>query len=80
MEAILGKKYQIVIPKQVRKKIKPLSPGQKIQVYSTSENTVVLKITDKSWVAENFGRFKQAWNEDPVAEIRKLREEWDETS
>ena len=39
-EVTVGSKYQIVIPKQVRSKMKKLKPGVKASVYSKDEDTM----------------------------------------
>lgn len=75
----VGTKYQIVIPKGVRKEDKDLQPGAKVLVGRTKEGIITVKPIQKSWSDRSYGFMKEAWkNIDPVAEIEKMRNEWDE--
>lgn len=77
-QVTIGTKNQIVIPKEVRKKIKGLKPGQKVSVYPLNENTVAITVQDKSWVERTHGIMKDAWKGiDTTKELEKLRNEWD---
>ena len=74
----IGTKNQIVIPKEVRKKIKGLKPGHKVMVYPLNENTVAIKVEDKNWTERARGIMKDAWRGiDTTKELEKLRNEWD---
>lgn len=78
-EVTVGTKNQIVIPKEVRKKIKGLHPGRKVSVYSLDNETIAIKVSDKSWVERSFGIMKDAWRDiDTTKELEKMRDEWDE--
>lgn len=69
----VGSKYQIVIPKEVRKKNKGIKP--------TGENTITVKPRHKLWSDESYGFMKEAWKDiDPAIETEKMRDEWDERS
>lgn len=75
----VGSKYQIVIPKEVRKKIKGIKPGAKVVIKPTGENTITVKPIHKLWSDESYGFMKEAWKDiDPALEIEKMRDEWDE--
>lgn len=75
----IGTKNQIVLPKEVRKKIKGLKPGKKVMVYPIDKDTVGIKVSDKSWVERSYGIAKDAWKDiDPIKELEKMRKEWDE--
>ena len=75
----IGTKNQIVLPKEVRKKIKGLKPGTKVMVYPIDKDTVGIKVSDKSWVERSAGIAKEAWKDiDPIKELEKMRDEWDE--
>ncbi len=75
----IGTKNQIVIPKEVRKKIKGLKPGRKVMVYPIDDTTVQIKLSDKNWVERTAGIAKDAWKDiDPIKELEKMRDEWDE--
>lgn len=74
----VGTKYQIVIPKEVRKKIKGIKPGAKVVVYPNGKNTVTIKAEEKSWVERTRGIAKDAWKDiDPIKELEKMRDEWE---
>ena len=73
----IGTKNQIVLPKEVRKKVKGIKPGAKVMIYLVDEKTVQVKLEEKNWVDENYGLMKEAWkNIDPIAELEKMRNEW----
>ncbi|HBQ50520.1 hypothetical protein A3B42_00425 [Candidatus Daviesbacteria bacterium RIFCSPLOWO2_01_FULL_38_10] len=75
----VGSRYQIVIPKEIRKKINGLKPGVKVAVQQVKTDTATIKISKKSWSDESYGFMKEAWKDiDPVKEIDKMRDEWDE--
>jgi len=77
VEATVGTKNQIVIPKEIRQQIKGLKPGSKVKIYSLDKNTVAMKLEPSDWVAETYGMMKEAWADiDPIEEVRKMREEW----
>ena len=77
-QVTVGTKYQIVIPKEVRKRIKGIKPGAKVNVYPNGKNTVTIKIEEKSWVERTRGIAKEAWKDiDPIKELEKMRDEWE---
>lgn len=74
----VGSRYQIVIPKEVRKKLKGLRPGSKVGLQISSENTAIIKTEPKSWVERNRGLMKQAWKDiNTTKYLEKLRNEWE---
>ncbi|MBI2595973.1 AbrB/MazE/SpoVT family DNA-binding domain-containing protein [Candidatus Daviesbacteria bacterium] len=76
--ATVGTKYQVVIPKEVRKKIKGLEPGSKLMI-QLNEETITLKPIKQNWSDKNYGAFKRYWKGvDPIAEVEKMKEEWEE--
>lgn len=78
-QVTVGTKYQIVIPKEVRKKIKGLRPGAKVSIYQSSKNTISIDLTPEDWVERNYGLMSEAWKDiDPIAELEKGRNEWEE--
>ena len=78
-QVIIGTKNQIVLPKEIRKKIKGLKPGNKVKVYPLNENTVAIKVDIENWVESSRGIAKEAWkNIDTTAYLDKLRDEWHE--
>lgn len=79
-QVIIGPKYQIVIPKEIRKKVKGIKPGNKVAV-SAKENTITVQVEAKNWVEESYGFMKEAWKGiDPIKELEKMRDEWEERS
>lgn len=78
-QVTVGGKYQVVIPKEVRKKIKGLKPGSKVSVYNIDEEAVAIRMGATSWVERTAGIAREAWrNIDPIAELEKMRDEWEE--
>ena len=74
----VGSKYQIVIPKEVRKKIKGIKPGAKLMVNGVSEGTITIKAEEKSWLERTRGIAKEAWKGiDTTKYLDDLRNEWD---
>lgn len=77
-QVTVGAKYQIVIPREVRKKIKELRPGAKVSVHLVDKDTVTIKTNPKSWVERTRGIAKDAWKDiDPIKELEKMRDEWE---
>lgn len=73
----IGTKNQIVLPKEVRTKIKGLKPGRKVMVYPLNDNTVAIKVEPENWVKSTYGIAKNAWQgSDPIRELEKMRDEW----
>jgi AbrB family looped-hinge helix DNA binding protein len=79
METVtVGSKYQIVIPKNVRKKIKGFRPGTKVSVSVNKDKSIKVKPSTKQ-VDRTYGFMKEAWKDiDPIAELEKMRDEWDQ--
>lgn len=74
----VGSKYQIVIPKEVRRRILGIKPGAKVAVSADKKGSVNVKPSKKSWSDESYGFMKKAWKDiDPVVEIEKMRDEWE---
>ncbi len=73
----VGQKYQIVIPKEVRKKEKTIKPGTKVVVHGNGNGTVTIKTVSQNWLEESYGAMKEAWKDiNPIAELEKMRNEW----
>ncbi|MBL8121686.1 AbrB/MazE/SpoVT family DNA-binding domain-containing protein [Candidatus Saccharibacteria bacterium] len=68
----LSSKYQIVIPKEVRRKLR-LTPGQKIRVTGGENGEAVIRTG--SVVDELRGSMKGAWGSNSDEYLRKLRDE-----
>ncbi|HEX9830381.1 MAG TPA: AbrB/MazE/SpoVT family DNA-binding domain-containing protein [Thermodesulfobacteriota bacterium] len=56
----LSKKYQIVVPKAVREKMK-LRAGEEVHMYSVDENRALLVKQPKDYVAALEGLGKEVW-------------------
>lgn len=75
----IGTKNQIVIPKTIRKKIKAIKPGAKLNLYISQKNAVVMEPVELDWADRYYGIMKGAWKDkDPIAELEKMRDEWDD--
>jgi AbrB family looped-hinge helix DNA binding protein len=73
----IGTKNQIVLPKEIRQKIKGLKPGRKVSIYSLDENTIAIKVSVKNWLESSYGAMKQAWSDiNPIEEIERMRNDW----
>ena len=76
-QVTIGTKNQIVIPKEVRQRIKGLKPGSKVSIYSIDDSTVAIKVTPQDWIKSTYGVMEKAWKDiDPIAELEKMRNEW----
>lgn len=77
-QTTVGTKHQIVIPRDVRKAVRGLEPGNKVVVKRLDENTLLVHTEPASWVERNFGLMKNAWkNTDTTKLVKDLRNEWD---
>ena len=74
----IGTRYQIVIPKEVRKRMKGIRPGSKVSLYTEDETTATIKTQPQDWVKRTLGIAKEAWKDiDTTKYLEKLRSEWD---
>ena len=74
----VGTKYQIVIPKKEREKMKGIKPGSKVKVHAGNDNVLTVRPALKSWAEESYGYMKDAWKDiDPISELEKMRDEWE---
>ena len=79
--AKLSQKYQIVVPKEVRKKMN-LRVGERVSVYSVDENRAMLVRRPKSYADALQGLGKEVWEALGGADkyIREERASWDKKS
>lgn len=80
MEVKVSSKHQVVIPKAARKKLCLPKSGAYMTVKSVTptEITFAKVLPVKSDIMQYAGIAKGAWGKDPVATLRKMRdEEWD---
>jgi AbrB family looped-hinge helix DNA binding protein len=73
-EATIGARYQVVIPKDERKRLR-LKPGAKVEVHAEDDHIVIYPAATKSW--RGIGK-DLAGNEDTLDYVKRLREEWGE--
>lgn len=74
----VGTKYQIVIPKEVRKNIKGIKPGAKLMVNGVKEGIITIQAEGKSWLERTRGIAREAWKGiDTTKYLEDLRNEWD---
>lgn len=77
-QVTVGTKYQIVIPKEARKKIKGLKPGSKVLVHPVDDKTLTVKTDPKNWVERTRGIAEEAWKGiDTTKYLEDLRNEWE---
>lgn len=75
----VGTRYQVVIPKSVRKGLVGLRPGSKVAVRRVDDDTVTLQTKPNDWVERTRGMMTEAWKDiDPIVELEKMRNEWGE--
>lgn len=73
----VGSKYQIVIPKEVRRRVRGLHPGTKVVVGMIKADTITVKKVRKNWVAQTRGLARRAWSAiDTTKHLEELRNEW----
>ena len=73
MEVTVSSKYQVVIPKAVRKQLQ-IKPGQKVRVERKAKTIVI----DTGSVVEKYaGSLTGVWGKDPDRYVRELRDEWE---
>lgn len=78
MDLTISSKYQVVIPKAVRRQLN-LKPGQKLHVEKVAERQLTLSVplTAADYLEHYYGSVPQGtWGKDPAKTIRKLRDEW----
>jgi AbrB family looped-hinge helix DNA binding protein len=73
-EATIGARYQVVIPKNERRRLK-LKPGSKVDVQAEKDRIVIYPAATKSWR----GIGKDIADDGDVSDyVKRLREEWGE--
>lgn len=80
-QVTVGTKYQIVIPKEIRKKIKGLKPGAKVMIAQDGKDAIKIKAEQKNWLERTRGMMTEAWRGiDTTKYLEDLRNEWDKKS
>ncbi len=78
LQVTVGTKYQIVIPKEIRRK-RSIKPGSKVNIIEDKQGKITLEPVQKTWVERTAGMMTEAWkNIDPVEELEKMKNEWEE--
>lgn len=77
MQVTIGSKYQIVIPKAVRDKVKGIKPGGKVNVQFSDDSSITIKPTTQNWSDVNYGKYKK-YLIGAATEVEKMRNEWEE--
>lgn len=71
----IGPKYQVVIPREIRKKV-PLSPRKKVLVEEIN-GAIVIVPQPTSFTEFMFGLGKDAWKGmDPKIHVKRERKSW----
>jgi len=73
-EATIGARYQVVIPKNERRRLK-LKPGLKVDVHAEKDRIVIYPVANQNW--RGIGK-DIADGVDASDYIKRLREEWGE--
>ena len=80
IQTIVSTKYQVVIPKEVRKKIK-ITPGQRMNVHVAGEQVILAPAQTKSdwkWPGDYLKKLKNPWEGiDSEKYLEKERNSWD---
>ena len=79
-QTTVSTKYQVVVPKEVRRIIK-VKPGQKLNVHVFGEQIILSPTTSKkkmNWPHDHIKILKNPWaNENPAKYLEKERSSWD---
>lgn len=72
----VGSKYQIVIPKEARRKINGLKPGSQAVVKNQGKDTLIVRLKPVGWAKTTRGLMNNWWKTDPLKELEKIRSGW----
>jgi len=75
MSNVISSKYQVVIPKAIRKQL-GIKPGQRVRVEAGKNGDIVLKQEPEQKSYRSLIGTLEAQAEDPVVRIRRLRDNW----
>lgn len=77
-QVTVGPKYQIVIPKELRKN-RNITPGSKVALSESGSGEIIIHTDAQSWVEKTSGMMTEAWKDiDPIAQLEKMKDEWEE--
>ncbi len=75
LQTLVSSKYQIVIPKAVRKKIS-IKPGQKLNVYLIDDK--IMLTPKRIWPQDYIKELRGLWkNTNPIDFLEQDRNSWD---
>jgi AbrB family looped-hinge helix DNA binding protein len=77
----VNSKYQIVIPKAVRKLMTELKPGVEVSMRPTATNKIELSVVEgdaDAWLKKYSGIAKNIWGNDSTEWLKKQRQDWKE--
>ena len=77
-QVTVGTKYQIVIPKEIRRRMKAIQPGAKLSLRE-NEGKITIEPLTMSWVERTSGIMTDYWKKiDPISELENMKDEWEE--
>lgn len=81
-QVTVGPKYQIVIPKEIRKQLRILEPGSKVTVKRVDDRTLIIQTAGaNSWADKTRGIASEAWKGiDTTKYLEDLKNEWEKQS
>jgi len=72
----ISTKYQIVIPREIRKLIK-IKPGKTVYFLPSDESSLVIMIKqDSNWVSSAKGIAQNAYSKNSTKWLKNLRKNW----
>ncbi len=75
MQTLVSSKYQIVIPKEIRKRIK-VKPGQKLNIYTAGDQMILS--TKMNWPEDHLKDLRGLWkNIDVDTFLKKEHASWE---
>jgi AbrB family looped-hinge helix DNA binding protein len=77
LQVKVSSKYQVVIPLSIRRQLQ-IKPGDYIKMEIKNNKLIAQKSSVSKLIDDYYGSMQGAWGPDPVAYIRKSRnEQWD---
>lgn len=76
-QVTIGPKYQVVIPKEIRKKVK-VDVGKKVDIRSLDDHRIIVEVRKKSLTDQLAGLGKEMWDAEGGADayIERERNAW----
>jgi bifunctional DNA-binding transcriptional regulator/antitoxin component of YhaV-PrlF toxin-antitoxin module len=77
-KARINAKYQLVIPRRIRRVVKDVAAGREAYITAIDDETIQIKLKKTSWVDRYGGILpKGYYGKDATKYIKDLRDEWD---